>query len=109
MRIQNRARAYQCTILARDQIRTPGHDRRPGRGPQGHDGALTCDRPPTLICTVGTSLFVPNLKGLSPDDPDPTRRRLANAYAAGDRDAIASALADAGPARNASAAPRSTR
>ncbi|QDV33705.1 putative CRISPR-associated protein [Tautonia plasticadhaerens] len=51
----------------------------------------------TLISTVGTSLFMPNLAGLRGDDPDPERRRLAVAYAARDWGAVASALASLPP------------
>jgi putative CRISPR-associated protein (TIGR02619 family) len=50
-------------------------------------------RPQTLICTVGTSLLVPNLAGLKADDPDSMRRTLAAAYAERDWDAVAVALA----------------
>jgi putative CRISPR-associated protein (TIGR02619 family) len=46
----------------------------------------------TLISTVGTSLFFPNLASISPDDADPARRRLAHAFAAQDWDAVADAL-----------------
>lgn len=50
-------------------------------------------RAQTLICTVGTSLFFPNLAGLKTSDPDPLRRTLAGAYAARDWDAVAGQLA----------------
>ena len=46
----------------------------------------------TVICTVGTSLFKPNLAGLKTDDPDPTRKALAAAFAAGDWAAVAAGL-----------------
>jgi hypothetical protein len=36
---------------------------------------MRCAR--TLISTVGTSLFFPNLTSIPPDDADPARRRLA--------------------------------
>jgi putative CRISPR-associated protein (TIGR02619 family) len=46
----------------------------------------------TLICTLGTSLFRPNLAGLKADDPDPSRRALAAAFAARDPERIAEEL-----------------
>ena len=46
----------------------------------------------TVICTVGTSLFKPNLAGLKTDDPDPTRKALAAAFAAGDWSAVTAGL-----------------
>jgi len=46
----------------------------------------------TLICTVGTSLFYPNLTGLKPDEPDPTRAAVAAAFARRDASQIARAL-----------------
>jgi CRISPR-associated protein (Cas_APE2256) len=45
----------------------------------------------TVICTVGTSLYV-NLRALKPDDPSPARAGLATAFAAGDRDGIVEGL-----------------
>jgi len=51
----------------------------------------------TVICTVGTSLFRPNLAGLRADDPEPNRQALAQAYAAGDWEAVAAALGTHGP------------
>src|SRR5208282_5377709 len=51
----------------------------------------------TVICTVGTSLFRPNLAGLRADDPEPNRQALARAYAAGDWEAVAAGLATHGP------------
>src|SRR5437667_306649 len=54
-------------------------------------------QPQILICTVGTSLFRPNLEGLKKDLQAGTvaadRRPLAEAYAAGDWPAVAQALA----------------
>jgi putative CRISPR-associated protein (TIGR02619 family) len=47
----------------------------------------------SLICTVGTSLFFPNLQGLNTNDPDLGRRALASAYAARDWDSVAGSLA----------------
>ncbi len=38
----------------------------------------------TVICTVGTSLFFPNLNGLKEGDPDPVRAELGARYAAED-------------------------
>jgi putative CRISPR-associated protein (TIGR02619 family) len=46
----------------------------------------------TLISTVGTSLFFPNVQGLKVDDADPIRRALATAYAAREWTAVAEAL-----------------
>ena len=46
----------------------------------------------TVICTVGTSLFKPNLAGLKTDDPDPTRKALAAAFASGDWAAVTAGL-----------------
>ena len=51
----------------------------------------------TVICTVGTSLFRPNLAGLRADDPEPNRQALARAYAAGDWEAVAAGLGTHGP------------
>ncbi|MGA7499671.1 MAG: putative CRISPR-associated protein [Isosphaeraceae bacterium] len=51
----------------------------------------------TVICTVGTSLFRPNLAGLRADDPEPNRQALARAYAAGDWEAVATGLGTHGP------------
>ncbi len=51
----------------------------------------------TVICTVGTSLFRPNLAGLRADDPEPSRQALARAYAAGDWEAVAAGLGTHGP------------
>jgi len=51
----------------------------------------------TLICTLGTSLFRPNLAGLKPDDTDPVRRALAEGYQRRDPAAIAEALAELDP------------
>jgi putative CRISPR-associated protein (TIGR02619 family) len=57
--------------------------------------------PQILICTVGTSLFRPNLEGLKKELLDgtirPDRRPLALAYQAGDWPAVARALADLPP------------
>ena len=47
----------------------------------------------TLISTVGTSLFFPNLAGLKPDDADPLRARLAQSYAAQDWPGVAAGFA----------------
>ena len=51
----------------------------------------------TVICTVGTSLFRPNLAGLRADDPEPNRQALARAYAAGNWEAVAAGLVTHGP------------
>jgi putative CRISPR-associated protein (TIGR02619 family) len=51
----------------------------------------------TVICTVGASLFRPNLAGLRADDPEPNRQALALAYAAGDWEAVAAGLGTHGP------------
>jgi len=51
----------------------------------------------TVICTVGTSLFRPNLAGLRADDPEPNRQALARAYAACDWEAVAAGLGTHGP------------
>ena len=51
----------------------------------------------TVISTVGTSLFFPNLSTLQPDDPDPARARLATAYQAKDWSAVANELAALAP------------
>ena len=51
----------------------------------------------TVICTVGTSLFRPNLAGLRADDPEPNRQALARAYAAGDWEAVAAGLGTHSP------------
>ena len=51
----------------------------------------------TVICTVGTSLFRPNLAGLRADDPEPNRQALARAYAADDWEAVAAGLGTHGP------------
>ena len=37
-------------------------------------------KPHTLLCTVGTSLFYPNLSRLTQEEADPTRAALARAY-----------------------------
>ena len=51
---------------------------------------------PILICTVGTSLFRPNLEGLkgqlAKGALSPQHRRLAEAYARGDWSAVARQL-----------------
>jgi putative CRISPR-associated protein (TIGR02619 family) len=53
---------------------------------------------PILLCTVGTSLIYPNLKGLAAGAAVPDALRpLANAYRARDWDAVALALADLPP------------
>jgi putative CRISPR-associated protein (TIGR02619 family) len=46
----------------------------------------------TLITTVGTSLFFPNLAGLKADDSNPSRRELAAAYAARDWTGVSARL-----------------
>jgi putative CRISPR-associated protein (TIGR02619 family) len=51
----------------------------------------------TVICTVGTSLFRPNLAGLRADDLEPNRQALARAYAAGNWEAVAAGLVTHGP------------
>ncbi len=53
---------------------------------------MSLSTPTTLISTVGTSLFFPNLKGLTPGDPDPLRAALAEAYAARDWAKVAGGL-----------------
>lgn len=47
----------------------------------------------TVISTVGTSLFFPNLSTLKTADPDPVRSRLAAAYSRKDWAAVATELA----------------
>jgi putative CRISPR-associated protein (TIGR02619 family) len=47
----------------------------------------------TLICTVGTSLFFPNLQGLRTDDAERNRGALAEAYATQGWVAVADGLA----------------
>jgi putative CRISPR-associated protein (TIGR02619 family) len=47
----------------------------------------------TLICTLGTSLFYPNLSKLTVDDPDPRRAALAQAFTTRDPRRMAETLA----------------
>ena len=51
----------------------------------------------TLLCTIGTSLFYPNLSTLGDDDPKPTRATLAQAYAIKDWQQVAELLHDLDP------------
>lgn len=46
----------------------------------------------TLICTIGTSLFYPNLDQLSDAEPDPTLAALAHAYGTKDWQQVAELL-----------------
>jgi len=61
------------------------------RHPEEHGNSMMrCAK--TLISTVGTSLFFPNLTSIPPEATDPARRRLADAYSAREWDAVADAL-----------------
>ena len=51
----------------------------------------------TLISTVGTSLFFPNLSTLRPDDPNPTLGQLATAYARKDWQSVSALLSTLPP------------
>ena len=51
----------------------------------------------TLLCTIGTSLFYPNLSELSNIDPDPTLAALAQEYARKDWQKVAEFLHDLKP------------
>ncbi len=54
-------------------------------------------KPHTLLCTVGTSLFYPNLSGLSQKDTNTTHRALAQAYADKNWPAVATHLYQVAP------------
>jgi hypothetical protein len=66
-------------------------------------------RPSVLICTVGTSLFRPNLEGLKKDLTDGTIRDdlkpLAQAYQQRDCPAVARELAQLSPSERTPARP----
>ena len=51
----------------------------------------------TLLCTIGTSLFYPNLSTLRDDNPNPTLAALAKAYTAKDWQGVASLLSELNP------------
>lgn len=49
-------------------------------------------KPHTLLCTIGTSLFYPNLSNLKDTDPDPTLAALAQGYVQKDWQKVAELL-----------------
>ena len=51
----------------------------------------------TLLCTIGTSLFYPNLSTLKDDNSNPTLATLAQAYAREDWEQVAELLHELNP------------